>query len=125
MDKKEAEAEALRKAKDQQASAGKSSGMSGRDLVRSLSKNLLVQLTDSVFSSNTTQNGSRTQTKMKTTGILTSIDRNKRMKGQRLKQSAYGSYLCTTGHHLRTLLLGMGKCVFAVSVVCEVIKAIS
>lgn len=33
-DKKEAEAEALKKAKDTQASAGKSSGMSGRDLVR-------------------------------------------------------------------------------------------
>ncbi|KAF8889213.1 hypothetical protein CPB85DRAFT_275906 [Mucidula mucida] len=32
MDKKEAEAEALRKAKDTQAAAGKNSGMSGRDL---------------------------------------------------------------------------------------------
>jgi DRG Family Regulatory Proteins, Tma46 len=32
MDKKEAEADALRKAKDTQAAAGKSSGMSGRDL---------------------------------------------------------------------------------------------
>lgn len=33
MDKKEAEQEALRKAKDLHSSAGKSSGMSGRDLV--------------------------------------------------------------------------------------------
>jgi len=33
MDKKEAEEEAKRKAKDLQASAGKNSGMSGRDLV--------------------------------------------------------------------------------------------
>ena len=33
MDKKEAEEEAMRKAKDQQAAAGKSSGLSGRDLV--------------------------------------------------------------------------------------------
>ena len=33
MDKKEAEQEALRKAKDTQNAAGKSSGMSGRDLV--------------------------------------------------------------------------------------------
>ena len=33
MDKKQAEEEALRKAKDTQAAAGKSSGMSGRDLV--------------------------------------------------------------------------------------------
>jgi DRG Family Regulatory Proteins, Tma46 len=32
--KKEAEAEALKKTKDTQAAAGKSSGMSGRDLVR-------------------------------------------------------------------------------------------
>ena len=35
MDKKEAEAEALKKAKETQNTAGKSSGMSGRDLVRS------------------------------------------------------------------------------------------
>jgi hypothetical protein len=34
MDKKEAEQEALRKAKDAQHSAGKNTGMSGRDLVR-------------------------------------------------------------------------------------------
>jgi len=34
MDKKEAEQEALRKAKESQSSAGKNSGMSGRDLVR-------------------------------------------------------------------------------------------
>jgi hypothetical protein len=34
MDKKEAEQEALRKAKEQNRAAGKSSGMSGKDLVR-------------------------------------------------------------------------------------------
>ena len=34
LDKKEAEHEALRKTKELQSSAGKSSGMSGRDLVR-------------------------------------------------------------------------------------------
>lgn len=33
MDKKQAEEEAIRKAKDQQHAAGKNSGMSGRDLV--------------------------------------------------------------------------------------------
>ena len=33
MDKKEAEQEALRKTKEAQSAAGKSSGMSGRDLV--------------------------------------------------------------------------------------------
>lgn len=37
MDKKEAEAEAMRKAKDTQHSVGKNAGMSGRDLVRCLS----------------------------------------------------------------------------------------
>ena len=35
MDKKDAEAEAIKKAKDAQAAAGKNSGMSGRDLVSS------------------------------------------------------------------------------------------
>ena len=34
MDKKKAEEDAMKKAKDTQAAAGKSSGMSGRDLVR-------------------------------------------------------------------------------------------
>lgn len=34
MDKKQAEDEAMKKAKDLQSAAGKSSGMSGRDLVR-------------------------------------------------------------------------------------------
>ena len=34
MNKKEAEVDAMRKAKDQQHAAGKNSGMSGRDLVR-------------------------------------------------------------------------------------------
>ena len=36
MDKKKAEQEALKKAKDVQAAAGKNTGMSGRDLVRFL-----------------------------------------------------------------------------------------
>lgn len=36
MDKKTAEDEAMKKAKETQAAAGKNSGMSGRDLVRSL-----------------------------------------------------------------------------------------
>ena len=36
MDKKEAEAEAMRKAKEAQHSAGKNTGMSGRDLVRTI-----------------------------------------------------------------------------------------
>jgi hypothetical protein len=40
MDKKQAEEEAQRKAKDVQMSAGKNSGMSGRDLVRALLSSL-------------------------------------------------------------------------------------
>lgn len=39
--KKEAEAEALQKAKAQQAAAGKASGLSGRDLVSSVATILL------------------------------------------------------------------------------------
>lgn len=42
MDKKEAEQEALRKAKDAHSAAGKSSGMSGRDLVSYLPLFLIV-----------------------------------------------------------------------------------
>jgi hypothetical protein len=65
MDKKTAEQEALRKTKDAQAAAGKSSGMSGRDLVSCIAAPV-EQYTDVTFlSSNTTQNGSRTK-KMET-----------------------------------------------------------
>ena len=42
MDKKEAELEASRKSKELQSSAGKSSGMSGRDLVRCCSLSFWV-----------------------------------------------------------------------------------
>ena len=41
MNKKQAEEEALKKAKDAQAAAGKNSGMSGRDLVRDIASGLV------------------------------------------------------------------------------------
>jgi hypothetical protein len=44
MDKKQAEEELARKAKDSQHAAGKNTGMSGRDLVRSLSSIDLVSM---------------------------------------------------------------------------------
>lgn len=45
MNKKVAEEEALKKAKDAQAAAGKSNGMSGRDLVRKTFRTFLWSLT--------------------------------------------------------------------------------
>jgi hypothetical protein len=70
MDKKEAEADALRKAKETQHAAGKNSGMSGRDLVRSNGTiRDLPLLTQEKSSSNTIQNGSRTTKKKPRTGI--------------------------------------------------------
>ena len=63
MDKKEAEAEAMRKAKEVQHSAGKNTGMSGRDLVCTVFFLRLSRCSDSGGhrSSNTTPNGSRTK----------------------------------------------------------------
>jgi hypothetical protein len=70
MDKKEAETDALRKAKETQHAAGKNSGMSGRDLVRT---NVKIcghpLLTRENSSSNTIRNGSKTTTKKPKTGI--------------------------------------------------------
>jgi hypothetical protein len=70
MDKKEAETDALRKAKETQHAAGKNSGMSGRDLVRC---NGTIRghplLTRENYSSNTIQNGLKTTTKKPKTGI--------------------------------------------------------
>jgi hypothetical protein len=70
MDKKEAETDALRKAKETQHAAGKNSGMSGRDLVRT---NGTIRghplLTQENPSSNTIRNGSKTTKKKPKTGI--------------------------------------------------------
>lgn len=98
MDKKEAEQEAMRKAKEVQSSAGKNSGMSGRDLVRF---HLLPGLSDSsIFlhlSSNTIPNGSQTRTMamLQTTGTLNSLEDRRSRRILLLKNS--GSPTC----HLR------------------------
>ena len=91
MDKKLAEEEALKKAKDDRHAAGKSSGMSGRDLVRSLSdhmqnKNNTAYGTAS--SSRTTQNGSRTKRRQtRRTGTLRSIARRKKTRTSQRRKS--------------------------------------
>jgi len=78
MDKKLAQAEALRKAKEQQYTAGKNTGMSGRDLVRChfpITIFLLFIICD--YSSNSTRSGSKTK-KRKTTGIFHSTDAHRK-----------------------------------------------
>jgi hypothetical protein len=83
MDKKEADQEASRKAKEAQNAAGKNVGMSGRDLV---SWNLLsclnvAFLKNFSFSSNTIQSGSKTRkTTRKTIGILLNTDGKRNRK---------------------------------------------
>jgi hypothetical protein len=67
MDKKEAEDEALRKAKQTQNAAGKNTGMSGRDLVRYYvicpAHSLVTNITRTpLHSSNTIPSGSRKKT---------------------------------------------------------------
>ena len=98
MDKKEAEQEAMRKAKEVQSSAGKNSGMSGRDLV---SFHLPPGLSDSSnflhLSSNTIPNGSQTRTMamLQTTGTSNSLEDRRSRRILLLKNS--GSQTC----HLR------------------------
>lgn len=90
MDKKQAEEEAQRKAKDLQNNAGKNSGMSGRDLVDFSIFPFLLPLADTVHSSNTTPNG--LQTKTTTTGQTTSIWNNtdgSRRQKQRMKNRTF------------------------------------
>jgi hypothetical protein len=84
MDKKEAETEALRKAKEAQHSAGKNAGMSGRDLVR------VVHLCSVRVhnhpcphdSSNTIPSGSKMKMKAmgQMIGILQSIERKRKKR---------------------------------------------
>lgn len=83
MDKKEAEQEAMRKAKEQHHSAGKNTGMSGKDLVRCSPSCAPYLFPDWVCrSSNTIPNGSRTRMTEtpRTTGTLTSIGGRRRTK---------------------------------------------
>lgn len=95
MDKKQAEDEAMSKAKQQQNAAGKNTGMSGRDLVSRL--HLFIS---SPYlrrrSSNTTQNGSRTKTTEmpQTTGIWRNTDsrRKTRISSSKNRESQISIY---------------------------------
>lgn len=85
MDKKEAEQEAMRKAKEAHHSAGKNVGMSGRDLVST--RYSFIQFTRGVYmfrncSSNTTRNGLKRKMRVTppTTGTSTSIDERRRQR---------------------------------------------
>lgn len=101
MDKKQAEEDAVKKAKEATHAAGKNTGMSGRDLVRlapcsvdlSLPSPLLlppsivklIAFLDLSHSSPSTQNGSKRRKRKRRIGIWTSIEnrRKRRMKLQR------------------------------------------
>lgn len=92
MDKKDAEAEAIKKAKDAQAAAGKNSGMSGRDLVNFLIYiyyYLPVCYSCAMMNSSlrTTRNGLRTRTtsRRKMNGILRNIG-GRRSRSMRMKR---------------------------------------
>lgn len=95
MDKKTAEEDAMRKAKDTQAAAGKNSGMSGRDLVSTLLPPFTcahAQVLVFAVSSRTTPNGSRTKKRKRTSGISPST--GKRGRTRRLRQRKSGSITC-------------------------------
>jgi hypothetical protein len=79
MNKKDAEAEAIRKTKEAQHAAGKNTGMSGRDLVRRSCYHAASYI-DHEVSSNTTQNGSKTRTtgRSQTSSIFRNTDVIKR-----------------------------------------------
>lgn len=81
MDKKDAEAEAIRKAKELQSSAGKNSGMSGRDLVCRLQPLHVPLVTFRSRSSNTIPNGSKTRKKLRrTNGIWRDSDARRKRR---------------------------------------------
>ena len=100
MDKKEAEADALRKTKEVQHAAGKITGMSGRDLVSPDSG--FDGCVDLGISSNTTQSGSKIKTMemSRTTSISLNTDAMKRNYtrsfGRRSKISVMCIYMKTT-----------------------------
>ena len=94
----------MKKAKETQAAAGKSNGMSGRDLVRRLrSTALALVVTSPQNSSPSTPSGSKTKTTTRTTGTLPNIANRKRRKIWLRKKSGYASLLWAkaTRHHLR------------------------
>lgn len=78
MDKKTAEQEALKKAKELQTSVGKGSGMSGRDLVHFCFYFIFEISTHQDSSSNTIPNGSRMRRETRKIGTLLSIANRRR-----------------------------------------------
>lgn len=90
MDKKSAEEEVLRKAKDAQAAAGKNVGMSGRDLVSGsdyfMSTPLIIL---HHASSNTTPNGLRTRRRKSQTGISVPTGKKNKMRTSERKKREY------------------------------------
>ena len=93
MDKKTAEEEALKKAKDDRHAAGKNSGMSGRDLVRAAINQSCCQPHRFFGSLLTTQNGSKTKKRRrKKSGILRSIGKRRRTRISPQKRIAFGTY---------------------------------
>jgi len=106
MNKKQAEEEAVKKAKEATHAAGKNTGMSGRDLVRlalcpsndSLPSpflsppsivNLIAFFSHSLHS---TPSGSKRRRKRKKTGIWTSIENRRRRKTMLPKWKGFGSF---------------------------------
>lgn len=95
MDKKQAEEELNKKAKDAQAAAGKNTGMSGRDLVSLFVILLFVTNTNSCLmlhvSSRTTPSGLPTKTKRRKIGILRSTGRRRKTKSWRRRSDGLQS----------------------------------
>lgn len=95
MNKKQAEEEAVRKAKDDKHAAGKNSGMSGRDLVRFTRPHNRRSVFDVLFSFSlrTTRSGSRTKRRTRRIGTLPNTERSRRKRLSPQRKSA--SELCS------------------------------
>ncbi len=101
MNKKQAEEEAVKKAKDTQAAAGKNSGMSGRDLVSGLHK-LAVNINSmsSICSSRTIRSGSKMKKTKRMSGTLRNIVSNKKLRTRRQRKRGFETYSWTMVNHL-------------------------
>lgn len=100
MDKKEAEEEAMRKAKQAHNAAGKNTGMSGRDLVRhNTPHEHSILLLTFLHSSNIIQSGSRRRTMATApkTGIWISTGNSRRTRIWPLSRSGLQILACETG----------------------------
>jgi hypothetical protein len=114
MDKKEAELEAIRRAKSAQVAAGKSSGMSGRDLV-SLVMQFWFSHSSSIFSSPIIRSGlisTKVKRKRKRIGTLASIGGKKRKEVllttsmiKIVKIRLFIHYQCHFEHYKKALFL--------------------